>query len=186
LPISPRPRRRRPPSARGRDTTQLHALLSDITGETTDAIVNAANTELATGGGVCGAIHRAAGPELARACRALGSCPTGQARITPGFNLVAKYVIHAVGPVWQGGTAGEAELLASCYRSALDLAAEWGLASIAFPSISTGIYGYPVAEAAAVAVRAVREHAPLTPGIALVRFACFNERDLAVYQGLMK
>ena len=123
---------------------ELTARLVDITALDTDAIVNAANESLAPGGGVCGAIHRAAGPELARACAAIGHCPTGEARITPGFRLPAGYVIHAVGPVWRGGGEGEAELLASAYRSALRLAEEHGLRSIAFPAISTGIYGYPL------------------------------------------
>jgi O-acetyl-ADP-ribose deacetylase (regulator of RNase III) len=163
----------------------LEAVQGDITRETTDAIVNAANTTLAPGGGVCGAIHRAAGPDLARACRALGGCPTGGARITPGFNLGARYVIHAVGPVWAGGAAGEAGLLASCYRAALDLAADYRLRSVAFPSISTGIYGYPISEAAAIAVGTVTAHLAHRPGIELVRFVCFSEADLAVYRRLM-
>ena len=123
---------------------QLTARVVDITTLETDAIVNAANESLAPGGGVCGAIHRAAGPELARACAAIGRCPTGEARLTPGFGLPARFVIHAVGPVWRGGGAGEAELLSSAYRSAMQLAADHGLRSIAFPAISTGIYGYPL------------------------------------------
>ena len=120
---------------------EVTARVVDITTLETDAIVNAANQSLAPGGGVCGAIHRAAGPELARACAALGWCPTGEARLTPGFDLPARFVIHAVGPVWRGGGAGEAALLASAYRSALQLAVDHGLESIAFPAISTGIYG---------------------------------------------
>src|SRR5512145_3323926 len=127
----------------------IAARVADITTLDVDAIVNAANEALAPGGGVCGAIHRAAGPELARACAALGACPTGEARITPGFRLPARWGIHAVGPRWQGGKRGEAELLAGAYRHALRLAAERGLRSIAFPAISTGIYGYPLAEATA-------------------------------------
>lgn len=163
-------------------TAHLSALLGDITRETTDAIVNAANPELAPGGGVCGAIHRAGGPELARACAALDGCPTGQARITPGFRLPARYVIHAVGPFWQGGGHGEAGLLANCYRASLVLADEQHCRSIAFPCISTGIYGYPADQAAHVAVEAVRGCLPRTPGIEEVRFVCFSERDLQLYQ----
>jgi O-acetyl-ADP-ribose deacetylase (regulator of RNase III) len=153
---------------------ELTARLVDITTLDTDAIVNAANESLAPGGGVCGAIHRAAGSELARACAAIGHCPTGEARITPGFRLPAGYVIHAVGPVWRGGEEGEAELLASAYRSALRLAEEHGLRSIAFPAISTGIYGYPLAQATDVAVRAVRGFGEQGSGIQLVVFACFG------------
>lgn len=132
---------------------ELHA--GDITKLEVDAIVNAANAQLARGGGVCGAIHRAAGPELAEACSALGGCPTGEARITPGFALPAAFVIHAVGPVWQGGAAGEPELLAGCYRSAMELLKEKSLRSIAFPAISTGIYDYPLESACQTAVRAL-------------------------------
>ena len=134
---------------------ELIATIADITTLDTDAIVNAANEALAPGGGVCGAIHRAAGPELARACAAIGGCPTGEARLTPGFRLPARYVIHTAGPVWAGGTRGEAELLAQCYRSALDVALNEQLRSIAFPAISCGIYRYPVDEAATIAVRVV-------------------------------
>ena len=163
----------------------LEAAQGDITRETTDAIVNAANSSLAPGGGVCGAIHGAAGPDLARACRTLGGCPTGSARLTPGFNLPAGYVIHAVGPVWQGGDAREAELLASCYRAAVDLAADHRLRSLAFPCISTGIYGYPIAEAAAIAVGTVTAQLARHPGIELVRFVCFSEGDLEVYRKVL-
>jgi O-acetyl-ADP-ribose deacetylase (regulator of RNase III) len=163
----------------------LEAVQGDITRETTDAIVNAANTSLAAGGGVCGAIHRAAGPDLARACRALGGCPTGSAMITPGFNLGARYVIHAVGPVWQGGTANEAEQLASCYRAAMAVAADYHLRSLAFPCISTGIYGYPIGEAAEIAVRTVTAQLTHLPAIELVRFVCFSEADLEVYRKLV-
>src|SRR5262245_35638890 len=133
----------------------LVARLVDITTLEVDAIVNAANSTLAPGGGVCGAIHRAAGPELARACASLAPCPTGDARITPGFNLPARYVIHAVGPVWHGGHAGEQELLASAYRRSLALAESNALRSVAFPAISTGIFGYPLESATRVAVDTV-------------------------------
>ena len=153
---------------------ELTATVVDITTLDVDAIVNAANESLAPGGGVCGAIHRAAGPELARACAAIGQCPTGAARITPGFGLPARYVIHAVGPVWRGGGEGEAELLASAYRSAMRLASEHGLRSIAFPAISTGIYGYPLARATPVAVSAVRESAEPGSTVERVVFACFS------------
>lgn len=153
---------------------ELTARVVDITTLDTDAIVNAANESLAPGGGVCGAIHRAAGPELARACAAIGRCPTGEARITPGFRLPAGYVIHAVGPVWRGGGEGEADLLASAYRSALRLAAEHGIRSIAFPAISTGIYGYPLEQATDVAVRTVRDFGEQEPRVQAVVFACFG------------
>ena len=129
----------------------------DITALAVDAVVNAANAALAPGGGVCGALHRAAGPELAAACRSVGPCPTGEARITPGFALPARFVIHAVGPVWQGGGAGEATLLRGCYDASLRLAEAEGLESIAFPAISTGIFGYPLEAATAVAVAAARD-----------------------------
>src|SRR5262245_33181932 len=136
---------------------------------------------LAPGGGVCGAIHAKAGSELAVACAALGGCPTGEARITPGFRLPARYVIHAVGPVWRGGGAGEAELLASAYRSSLRLAEEKGLASLAFPAITTGIYGYPLPAATAIAVRTVR--ATSHHHLRQVVFACFSTDALHAYQG---
>ena len=154
------------------------AIAADITTLDVDAIVNAANEALAPGGGVCGAIHRAAGPELARACAAIGHCPTGEARMTPGFLLPARFVIHAVGPVWHGGTEREPELLAGCYRNSLDLARAHGLRSIAFPAISTGIYGYPADPATRIAVAACRDHAA---GLDVV-FACFGAPMLALYQ----
>jgi O-acetyl-ADP-ribose deacetylase (regulator of RNase III) len=147
----------------------------DITAETVDAIVNAANSQLKPGGGVCGAIHRAAGPELAKECAKLGGCKTGDAKITSGYNLPAQHVIHAVGPVWSDGTKGEADLLASCYRRALEIAQENALATIAFPAISTGVYGYPPDDAAEVAVGAVAETLPATGGITQVIFCCFDE-----------
>ncbi len=159
------------------------AALADITTLSVDAIVNAANSALLPGGGVCGAIHAAAGPELAAACAAVAPCPTGEARITPGFRLPAKYVIHAVGPIWQGGGANEQELLAGAYRSSIALARERGLKSIAFPAISTGIYGYPLQEATRVAVATVREAVRHDPGsIERVIFACFNRPALEAYR----
>jgi glutamate-1-semialdehyde 2,1-aminomutase len=157
----------------------------DITGLEVDAIVNAANERLAPGGGVCGAIHRAAGLELARACAAIGSCPTGEARLTPGFQLPARFVIHAVGPVWQGGKAGEEKLLASCYRASLDLAAENGLSRIAFPAISTGIYGFPLEQAARIAIATVHAGLERHKGIERVVFCCFGEEATAVYRKLL-
>ena len=153
---------------------KLSARVVDVATVDTDAIVNAANESLAPGGGVCGAIHRAAGAELARACAAIGHCPTGQARITPGFRLPARYVIHAVGPVWRGGGEGEAELLASAYRSALRLASEHGLRSLAFPAISTGIYGFPLEQATGIAVGTVRGWDEPGSTVQEVVFACFG------------
>ena len=159
----------------------LSAKLVDITTLTVDAIVNAANPELAPGGGVCGAIHAAAGPELARACARLGGCPTGEARLTPGFKLPARFVIHAVGPIWQGGGAREADLLASAYRNALALARAGGLRSVAFPAISTGIYGYPLQAATHVAVTIVRQELSAPGSVTDVIFACFSSETLAAY-----
>jgi len=158
------------------------ARLVDITTLPVDAIVNAANRELAAGGGVCGAIHRKAGPGLARACTPLAPCPAGQARLTPGFGLPARFVIHAVGPVWQGGRAGEAELLASAYRASLDLAKRERLHSIAFPAISTGIYGYPLAPATAIAVATVRQALSSRSAIEDVIFACFSPEVVSAYE----
>jgi O-acetyl-ADP-ribose deacetylase len=160
-------------------TAGLEALRGDLTAETTDAVVNAANTELARGGGVCGAIFAAAGPGLAEACAAVAPCPTGDARVTPGFGLAARWIVHAVGPVWRGGGAGEPELLASAYRRSLEAAAEVGARSIAFPAISTGIYGYPLEPATVIAVATCRA-APAA--IEQVRFVCFDDATLAVYQ----
>ena len=161
---------------------RLSARIADITALEVDAIVNAANEQLAPGGGVCGAIHRAAGPELARACALLGGCPTGDARVTPGFRLPAKLVIHAVGPVWRGGRAGEGDLLASAYRSALRLAAEQGVRTIAFPAISTGIYGYPLQAATDTAVQTVRRALDEDSSIEHVTFACFSPEVLQAYR----
>ncbi len=163
-------------------TVTLSAQLVDITTLAVDAIVNAANEQLAPGGGVCGAIHRAAGPELAVACREVGPCPTGEARITAGFKLPARWVIHAVGPIWRGGRAGEPELLAGAYRSAIGLAAEHELRSIAFPAISTGIYGYPLDLATEVALAATKEAIASAPTIEQVIFACFGAEILQAYR----
>ncbi len=154
----------------------------DITKLEVDAIVNAANTSLLGGGGVDGAIHRAAGPELVAECRMIGGCPTGEARITRGHRLPAKYVIHTVGPVWRGGTHGEPELLASCYRSSLRLAIENGVRTIAFPAISCGIYGYPVEEAARIAVAETRRFVEEHPSIEQVIFTCFGDDVCQAYE----
>jgi O-acetyl-ADP-ribose deacetylase len=159
--------------------TRLTAVLGDITTERVDAIVNAANSALARGGGVCGAIFAAAGPALDEACAAIGGCATGDATATPGFDLPARWVIHAVGPVWHGGDRGEPDLLASAYRRCLEVANELGAASVAFPAISTGIFGYPLEAATDVAMSTVRG----TPsGVERVRFVCFDEATLAAYQ----
>ena len=163
---------------------RISVVEGDITKLAVDAIVNAANARLLPGGGVCGAIHRAAGPELAAACAALGGCEVGDARITPGFALPARHVIHAVGPVWQGGGAGEAGLLASCYRRSLELAARHGLASVAFPAISTGIYGFPPELAAPVAVAAVAEVLEREPGLE-VRFCCFGAESAGLHRAAL-
>lgn len=161
---------------------RIIALRTDITTLTVDAIVNAANSGLLGGGGVDGAIHRAAGPELLAECRTLHGCPTGQAKITGGHRLPAKHVIHTVGPVWRGGDNNEPELLASCYRNSFALARQHNLKTLAFPAISCGIYGYPIPDATAIAVRETRQALEENPAIESVTFACFSTEVLQAYQ----
>ncbi|MFM7151137.1 MAG: O-acetyl-ADP-ribose deacetylase [Gemmataceae bacterium] len=146
----------------------------DITQERVDAIVNAANTSLLGGGGVDGAIHRAAGPQLLEECRRLGGCPTGEARITGGYHLPARHVIHTVGPIWQGGMSGESELLSGCYRSVFALMGKHGLKTVAFPAISCGAYGYPLAEAARIAIGEIRDYLIGHPEVESVKITCFS------------
>ena len=163
----------------------LNAASADITTLPVDAIVNAAKNSLLGGSGVDGAIHRAAGPELLEACRRLGGCETGQAKVTPGFKLPARHVIHTVGPVWHGGTQGEEALLASCYRECVALARAYKLQKLVFPSISTGVYGYPIELAAQIAVSTVRGCGSEGPQPLDVTFCCFSDADLAIYIGIL-
>lgn len=163
----------------------MNVVQGDITRLEVDAIVNAANSSLLGGGGVDGAIHRAAGPQLLEECRTLGGCPTGEARITGGYRLPARYVIHTVGPVWHGGDRGEDELLAACYRNSLRLAEEKGLTSVAFPAISTGVYRFPIERASRIAVQTVRQSLAAARMVRQVYFVCFSAADAAIYEGLL-
>ena len=173
-----------PPQRKGREIMSIKAVKADITKLQTDAIVNAANNTLLGGGGVDGAIHRAAGPQLLAECRTLNGCETGQAKITKGYNLPAKYVIHTVGPVWYGGEQGEPQLLADAYRNSLKLAEEHNLKSIAFPAISTGVYGYPKEEAAHIAIDTIREF--LKEYDMEVVLTAFSDGDLKRYERILQ
>jgi O-acetyl-ADP-ribose deacetylase (regulator of RNase III) len=165
---------------------QIRVVEGDITKQQTDAIVNAANTSLLGGSGVDGAIHRAAGPELLEDCHKLGGCPTGEAKITRGYRLPAKWIIHTVGPVWQGGSHGEEALLASCYRNSLDLAVRHGIRTLAFPSISTGAYGFPIERAARIAVREIREFLEIHHEIEQVLLVCFGTAALQIHVAALR
>jgi O-acetyl-ADP-ribose deacetylase (regulator of RNase III) len=164
------------------DDGYIEVVQGDITRQHVDAIVNAANSSLLGGGGVDGAIHRVAGPELLESCRRIGGCPPGEARITPGFQLPAQFVIHTVGPIWRGGGHGEDETLARCYRNSMALAAQHHVRSIAFPSISTGAYGFPVERAARIAVRELRDAVDRYPEIETVRVVCFGRDTYTAYE----
>ncbi len=164
---------------------RLRAIRADITILSVDAIVNAANNSLLGGGGVDGAIHRAAGPQLLAECRMLGGCATGEAKITAGYRLKARHVIHTVGPVWQGGKRNEPELLASCYRRSLEVAADHDLVAVAFPSISTGVYGYPKDAAASIAISTVLAFLTAPSALREVTFCCFSQGDLTLYESLL-
>jgi O-acetyl-ADP-ribose deacetylase (regulator of RNase III) len=172
-------------AARQIGAARLEVIVADITTLSVDAIVNAANTSLLGGGGVDGAIHRVAGPELKAECRTLHGCATGDAKITKGYRLPAKHVIHAVGPVWHGGSQGEDELLASCYASAIGLFRTYGLASIAFPAISTGVYHFPADRAAGIAVAATVETLPSAPSLERVIFCCFSDASARLHEQAM-
>lgn len=165
---------------------KIEAVRADITELPVDAIVNAANTRMLGGGGVDGAIHRKAGPDLLAECRTVGGCPTGEARITHGYRLPARWVIHTVGPVWRGGEHGEPEKLAACYRNVFALVAEHGLRTVAFPSISTGVYGYPIEMASEIAVREIRRAVEENRNVEKVTIACFDDRTLDTYDRLLK
>lgn len=166
--------------------SKIEIIQGDITRQAVDAIVNAANCSLLGGGGVDGAIHRAAGPELLAECRTLHGCETGKAKITKGYRLPAKHVIHTPGPIWRGGTRGEPELLASCYRSCLELAAENGCKTVDFPSISTGVYSFPLDRAARIAIRTIGEVLAERPEIERVRMVCFDSRTKAAYDAALR
>ncbi|HEV7601013.1 MAG TPA: O-acetyl-ADP-ribose deacetylase [Bradyrhizobium sp.] len=173
-------------AARQIGSARLEVIVADITALSVDAIVNAANTSLLGGGGVDGAIHRAAGPELLAECRTLGGCETGDAKITQGYKLAARRVIHAVGPVWQGGSQGEDEALASCYRRALKLCQRHGLASVAFPAISTGVYRFPADRAARIAVTSVIDALPAAPTVTDLIFCCFSEESARLHRAALE